>query len=199
MRYIKMIAIITALFLTACANIFSESHYPVTIKSNPTSAEFSITDSSGNLIHKGVTPETVVLDSSTSSFERAHYKIKTWKQGHEPVFNRIDAEIDEWYYANVLNIFGFFAFDPLSGAMYELPESSHAFLIEKDDPVIRYTPYCKGHCSTETKQEGIKTITTKVIPLSEKTTVERSEKINVIEEWGDIFNDGCNKETQPCD
>jgi hypothetical protein len=229
---ILRVVVLSVLFaVTGCASIFSESHYPVEIKSYPSEANFRIINRSGHLVHEGVTPQVVVLEASSGYFEKEKYNIQVWKENHTKITSHLYATKDEWYWANALNIVGFFLGDPLTGAMWELEESHTTFLHEviKEEPdhhhhhhtTTRYVPVtprvtvrpvsvidpCAKNCydpdqqatRVEMDMSPNTKVTQTVIPLSKKTTVERTEQVQTVEEKEDIYyDDGCNKEEQPC-
>ncbi len=132
--YMKLAAITCILFLlSGCASMLSDDKYIVEIKSHPLGADFSVTDTRGNLIHEGVTPEIIALYSGAGYFDHAQYKVLFSKEGYFQEIRELKSTVDEMYFANFSNVLGFFAIDP-AGAMYELPDSVHAFLKEMPKP-----------------------------------------------------------------
>ncbi|UVE18269.1 hypothetical protein NVV93_02390 [Pseudomonas sp. LS44] len=119
--------------LSGCASIVGNSTYPVAISSSPAGANFEIKDANGRLMHTGTTPSTVSLKSGNGYFGRAHYTIAFQKEGHEPNEVRLDSELSGWYWGNILfgGLIGMLIVDPLTGAMYKLPEAASAELGEK--------------------------------------------------------------------
>lgn len=123
----KSIAIITLCLATSgCATIVSDSSYPVTISSSPSNASFVVTNESGKAVHSGVTPDTVTLKSSAGYFNGETYTVKYKKEGYSDGVSVIDSELDGWYFGNFLigHLWGFFLIDPISGAMWELPDDT---------------------------------------------------------------------------
>ncbi|WP_281645838.1 hypothetical protein [Parendozoicomonas sp. Alg238-R29] len=123
-------AIASTLFITGCASIVSESNYPVSLKSTPSNATFSVTADNGVVVHSGQTPATVFLNSGSGFFSGAKYTITFEKPGHEPTVITVDSQIDGWYWGNLLigGIIGMLIVDPVTGAMWKLPESASAQL-----------------------------------------------------------------------
>lgn len=113
-----------ALCFSGCASIVSQSSWPVTIASNPNQAKFIIINDKGETIHKGVTPATVTLNSSSGYFYGATYYIKFSREGSKDTYSIIDSTINGWYWGNILfgGIIGFLIIDPATGAMWKLPE-----------------------------------------------------------------------------
>lgn len=117
--------ILSLLFLTSCASIVSDSDYIVKIKSEPKGANFTISDKNNIEIESGQTPADVILKSGDGYFTKAEYQISYSKDGYNSEYTRIKAKIDPWYFGNIIfgGIIGLFIIDPVTGAMYELPDS----------------------------------------------------------------------------
>lgn len=122
----KIIAtvVILVLALSGCSSIVSKSDYAVEILSNPESANFFVTDNNGRNVYSGVTPKTITLKSSSGYFSGASYKIKFSKEGYLDQVFMLNRSIDGWYFGNILfgGLIGMLVVDPLTGAMYNLPE-----------------------------------------------------------------------------
>ena len=124
------IAVAVLASLQGCASIVGDSQYPVAIESEPAGAAFELRDSTGHMIDQGVTPHTVTLKSSTGYFQRAEYSVLLKKPGYDNQTVPIHASISGWYWGNILigGLVGMLAVDPATGAMYKLPEGTHATL-----------------------------------------------------------------------
>ena len=123
----KKILCVTALalsMLSACSSIVSKSDYPVTISSSPANASFVIVDKKGQSIDSGNTPATVVLKSSSGYFSGQSYTIAVGKAGYEKQQYVLKSTVDGWYFGNILigGLLGMLIVDPITGAMYNLPE-----------------------------------------------------------------------------
>ncbi len=123
-----LMAISAALFLSGCASIVSRSVYDVTINSNPNHAHVLVTDSSGKAVYEGETPATVSLNASTGYFSAAQYDITATLPGHAPGEATIAATPDVWYWIKFVFlgpgiVIGILIVDPITGAMWELPDS----------------------------------------------------------------------------
>ncbi len=116
---------LSALTLTGCASIVSDSNYPVSIRSTPSEAKFLVENSKGEEIHSGRTPSTVSLAAGDGYFSSADYKVRFLKDGYEEKVTILEADMDGWYIGNLLfgGPIGFLAIDPATGAMWKLPES----------------------------------------------------------------------------
>lgn len=132
MRKILGLSVILLGFLTtSCATIVSNSIYDVAINSSPSGAKFSITNSRNKIIETGVTPATVQLKSAAGYFKGETYKIKFTKTGFYEQTYTLYGTFNGWYIANVFlpgNLIWLFVVDPLTGAMYNLPESVNVSL-----------------------------------------------------------------------
>lgn len=124
---------LSALMLGGCASIVGDSSYPVAISSNPAGATFEVRDSQGKVLHSGTTPETVTLESGEGYFDGAEYIIAFSKEGHEPHQVKLDSSLSGWYWGNILfgGLIGMLIVDPITGAMYKLPEGTSVDLGEK--------------------------------------------------------------------
>ncbi len=128
---VKVVAAAAAVFsLQGCASIMGESRYPVAISSAPPGAAFEITDKSGRVIHTGSAPSTVTLKSGNGYFSGQTYTLRFKKEGYPDKTIELDSSISGWYWGNILlgGVIGMLIVDPLTGAMYKLPESAVADL-----------------------------------------------------------------------
>ncbi len=119
-----------AIFSTGCATIVSKSEYPVTIKSTPKGATYSIENRNGEEVANGVTPDTVTLKASAGYFKGEKYKItftlpSKGKKASRKKVVELNSSVDGWYLGGNLlfgGIPGYLIVDPLTGAMYKLPD-----------------------------------------------------------------------------
>ncbi|MFU2080345.1 hypothetical protein ACLSZ5_06625 [Avibacterium avium] len=120
---LKIAFLSSTLALTGCATILSESKYPVAIKSEPSGAEFTIKNAKGEIISRGTTPQTVTLKAGDGYFKKAEYTI-TFQKGKSVSTVNVTPNVDGWYIGNLLfgGLVGFLIVDPITGAMYKLPE-----------------------------------------------------------------------------
>ena len=107
---------------TSCASIVSKSDYLVIVKSDGAPVAFKVKKQSGEILHKGMTPATVILSASEGYFRPAAYSVTTAK-GAQP----LNASMDPWYAGNVLvgGLIGIVVVDPLTGSMWKLPKEVH--------------------------------------------------------------------------
>ncbi|NQZ57768.1 MAG: hypothetical protein HRT88_09945 [Lentisphaeraceae bacterium] len=105
------------LFTGACATGMSSNETSVIIDSQPNGQKFTVTNAAGKIIHAGVTPETVMLDTSAGFFKAAKHRLKLSGKSFE-----LEAKMSIFYYGNVFGFVGF-AVDPLTGSMWNLPDS----------------------------------------------------------------------------
>lgn len=110
--------------LTSCASMFSSSHYPVTIESSPSEAQFSIADRDGRTVYQGVTPSTVELSASAGFFRSAQYTVTFQLDGYKELTLPIRSSIDGWYFANIAfgGPIGMLIIDPATGAMWRISD-----------------------------------------------------------------------------
>lgn len=120
----------TLVSLCGCASIVSESRTPVSINSSPTGASYQITNEDGALVHSGVTPGQVTLKAGAGYFDGETYTVTFRKDGYAQNSAIINSRMNGWYWGNIVfgGLIGMLIVDPLTGAMYKLPESSFASL-----------------------------------------------------------------------
>ncbi len=120
---IKGMVAVLLIFLTGCASIVGQSVFPVTINSNPSEAKITVTDEHGIQMFNGTTPTTVVLTAGESYFHAKSYTIKFSKFGFGDQITVVKADIDGWYFGNILfgGLIGLLIVDPITGKMWKLP------------------------------------------------------------------------------
>ena len=121
--------------VSGCSSIVSDNKYSVRVKSEPIGANFEVINSDNRVIDSGVTPATVRLKSSEGYFNGAEYRVVYEKDGYQSNDTVIDSSLDGWYWGNILigGGLGFFVIDPLTGAMWELPDSATSKLSKIED------------------------------------------------------------------
>ena len=129
---------------TGCATIVSDSKYNVNIQSTPTGASFEIKNRAGEVVHQGTTPQSIVLKAGAGYFKGEKYQLTfttpSTKVGKKVIPGKkqtfvLDTKVDGWYAGGNLlfgGLIGYLIVDPLTGAMYKLPESFHADLTKTD-------------------------------------------------------------------
>ena len=115
------------LWVTACCSIVSKSQYPETVYSNPPGANFTIKKANGLAMSTGVTPATLVLNSSDGYFKPAKYIVEFTRKGATQSIP-LNASINGWYFGNLLfgGIIGLLIVDPATGAMWKLEDTAIA-------------------------------------------------------------------------
>jgi hypothetical protein len=119
-----ILATVLVLGTTGCASIVSDSDYPVSVDSSPSGATFEVKDSTGMVLARGTTPQTIVLEAGEGYFNGADYIVEASKGGDRGVM-RIGRGIDLWYLGGNLffgGLIGYLIVDPLTGAMWKLDE-----------------------------------------------------------------------------
>lgn len=112
--------------LSGCASIVGDSKYPVAVKSTPAGASFTIKNRAGEVVHTGTTPGTVTLKSGSGYFKGEAYTVTFHKDGYADTTTQLTSSMSGWYWGNILfgGLIGMLIVDPLTGAMYKLPDSS---------------------------------------------------------------------------
>ena len=133
---------------SSCASIVSKSHYPVTFMSGAEkNIPFEVRNKKNSLIHKGTTPNTVVLKAGGLQ----KYTVTT------PEHTRtLKIGLDPWYLGNIL--FGGplgMIVDMCSGAAYKLPSQFYVDSVQTQTTT-------KHHTSGDITSSGSTTTTRKV-------------------------------------
>lgn len=117
--------------LQGCATIVGDPNAPVTVASEPSGANFEVRDSTGLVVHRGVTPSMVPLKTGAGYFRSAKYSVLLHKDGYSDQTVNLEGNVSGWYWANFVfgGVIGMFVVDPLTGAMFKLPEATHTTLI----------------------------------------------------------------------
>jgi hypothetical protein len=122
----SLAALTSVALLPSCATIVrGGGTQKVAVDSQPSGLEFSVIDAEGKVVRSGKTPETVTLDTGRGYFKSASYTIQV-KRGRKVVGEQtITGTTSGWYFGNILigGIIGSLIVDPLTGAMYKLPET----------------------------------------------------------------------------
>jgi hypothetical protein len=134
MKYKGFVAIILlSTFLTGCCSIVGQSVFPLTVNSNPSGANIAITDEHGTQMYNGTTPTTISLTAGESYFHAKSYQIKFSKPGFADQVTVVRADIDGWYFGNILlgGLIGMLIIDPITGKMWKLPAQAWGNLSEE--------------------------------------------------------------------
>lgn len=127
-KMVGVAAVVAVVGIQGCASIVGESRYPVAVSSAPAGASFEITDKNGTVVHAGNTPSTVTLKSGKGYFTGQTYLLRFKKEGYPDKTVELDSSLSGWYWGNLLigGLVGMLIVDPLTGAMYKLPEFASA-------------------------------------------------------------------------
>jgi hypothetical protein len=124
-RTVSLIVAVCVILVSGCASIVSKSDWPVRVSSNPDGALCTVTDKTGTVISKGVTPTILTLKSGDGYFKSASYKLMFEKEGYQPVSKELPTSLNGWYWGNIVlgGLIGMLIVDPATGAMWSLDES----------------------------------------------------------------------------
>ena len=131
----KVILAVVVFVMMGCSSIVSKSEYSVAINSVPNGANFEIINRSGQKVQSGVTPNSVVLKSSSGYFKGETYTINIVKDGFIDKTYTMQSSMDGWYIGNILfgGLIGMLIVDPATGAMYNLPDRVDINLDEESE------------------------------------------------------------------
>lgn len=112
--------------LGGCASIVSDSKPKVGLYSLPTNANYVIKDSQGSVLLKGVTPGAALLETSRGYFKSQSYTVTFQKEGYTETTVPLKSSVSGWYWGNLLfgGLVGMLIVDPLTGAMFTLPDNA---------------------------------------------------------------------------
>ena len=119
------------LLVASCASIIGKSVYPVAITSKPDQADITIVDETGKTVFAGKTPTTVSLSTKAGYFQGKDYTVTFSKPGYAKQTAQIKRGVSGWYIAGNLvfgGLIGWLIVDPLTGAMWTLPDETTATL-----------------------------------------------------------------------
>lgn len=119
-----LLTVLTLLFVSGCASIVSDSSYPVSVNSTPEGASFTVTNRLGSQVVSGTTPEIVTLKAGSGYFKKESYTVAVSLEGYEEKVFTVSASMDGWYWGNIAigGLIGMLIVDPLTGAMFRLPD-----------------------------------------------------------------------------
>jgi hypothetical protein len=130
-----LLAAATALFLLlqGCATLVGDETQVVPISSTPAGATIRVSDESGRVVYRGMTPASLAMKKSTGQYWGGkRYHITLAKSGYATQTFALTTSPNAWYLAGnflVSGGIGWFVVDPFSGKMYSLsPEGIDAHL-----------------------------------------------------------------------
>ncbi|AZF05989.1 hypothetical protein [Pseudomonas sp. R5-89-07] len=120
------VAFAAMVVISGCASIVSDSKPKVGLYSVPTNANYVIKNSNGAVLSKGVTPGTALLETSRGYFKSQSYTVTFQKEGYTETTVPLKSTVSGWYWGNLLigGLIGMLIVDPLTGAMYTLPDDA---------------------------------------------------------------------------
>ncbi len=121
--------------LTGCSSIVSGGRDTVSFTSNPTGARIRVVDRAGKEVQSGTTPCKLDLNRGQGYFTPAQYKVLASAPGVPEREVPLRAGLNGWYFGNIVfgGLVGMIVVDPLTGAMWDLPETSN---IEMGSPTM---------------------------------------------------------------
>ena len=128
----KAITLLLILAVNGCASIVSDSRYPVQVNTAPVGVPFEVKNADNRTVATGVTPSNLSLLSGSGYFSGEEYTFIFTSECNSTSQQILDSELDGWYFGNLLfgGLIGLFIVDPLTGAMFKLPENVNANLLK---------------------------------------------------------------------
>lgn len=120
----KLALALTPVALAGCATLFDGPTDTVRIQSDTPGARYAITNRAGNTVKSGVAPAKVKLDGGAGYFQRERYTVTLKKPGYEDASTSVEPHLAGWYWGNLVlgGALGMLIVDPITGAMYQLPD-----------------------------------------------------------------------------
>lgn len=128
-----VLLVLASLLISGCATIVGEQSQTLYLESNPSGANFVISDNHGMVQARGTTPQYVTLPKADNSyFGQLTYTATFTHENHYPLLVPLESRVNGWYtFGNLLFLGapGWLVVDPFNGAMYTLyPAQVHAIL-----------------------------------------------------------------------
>jgi len=116
-----IVFVLSAVLLSGCASIFSQSTYSVLIDSKPSNVNFTI--SCYSQCSGYIDPDKVFQTPYVLNLGGKSYYMLTLNPGQEDeVKVQIKGDISNWYWLNIFNFYGF-GIDYLTSKMFALPDN----------------------------------------------------------------------------
>jgi len=142
MKKLLLLAVVSLFLVNGCASIMSSSTKPISIKSIP-EADFTIKERRTEIVvHKGVTPQSIFLNSKGGYFRSKEYDVTFTKDGFVDHVVFVNSSVSGWYFPGNLGlscltliggVIGFLIEDPLTGAMWTLDPKDINAIMETPD------------------------------------------------------------------
>ena len=128
----KLVILSVLISISGCASIVSDSRYPVQVNSAPVGVSFEVKNEDNRVVASGVTPTNIMLKSGAGYFNGEEYTFTFTSDCNSTRQQILDSELDGWYFGNILfgGLIGLFVVDPLTGAMFKLPENVNQNLLK---------------------------------------------------------------------
>lgn len=123
----KLLVLLFPLLLTGCAAIVGDDVERVSIESTP-NANFTITDSHGQVVASGTTPQSITLKKSDGSyFGKMDYTLMLKAEGYNSSIVPLSMRFSRWYtFGNIIffGVPGWLVVDPFFGGMYTFKQNN---------------------------------------------------------------------------
>lgn len=128
----KLVILLVLSAVSGCASIVSDSRYPVQVNSAPVGVSFEVKNEDNRVVASGVTPTNIMLKSGAGYFNGEEYTFTFTSECNSTRQQILDSELDGWYFGNIIfgGLIGLFVVDPLTGAMFKLPENVNENLLK---------------------------------------------------------------------
>lgn len=166
------LALVAAVTAMSCATVVNGSRQSVSLNSEPPRAEVTVFNRDGKEVYRGNTPTTITVPRGSSYFRREVYTLAFVVPDRDPMVVKVPASVDGWYFGNIVlgGAIGLLIIDPLTGAMFELPDEVAANLADR-----RITrPADTSELAILTVADLPPAIRQRIVPLSETAQVAAS-------------------------
>jgi hypothetical protein len=137
------------LLFTSCASIVNQSSQDVQLDSTPFGAEVVVTNkATGETVFTGETPAKVELEKGDGYFSAKDYQVEFHLDGYQPRTVDLEHSLSAWYWGGNLvlgGLIGYLIVDPITGAMWNLPETLNEQLVPIGDLPREREPFASAH------------------------------------------------------
>lgn len=129
---------VTMMLTGGCASIMAGDSQTVTFTSTPDGAMLEIIKKDGEVIHRAQAPTTVQLKRGAGFFTAQTLTVRASYAGYPDKEMPVEVSLNPWYLGNIIfgGLPGMLIVDPLTGAMFQFPETVHVDLSETATGVL---------------------------------------------------------------
>ncbi|WP_036304128.1 hypothetical protein [Methylomicrobium agile] len=122
-----------AALTSGCASIIHGATDEVKVGSYPDRVDFTVKNEDGEIVMRGVTPQTISLKRGNGYFDGENYNVEFDRQGYVSQSTSIESGLSWMYPGNLIfgGLVGLLIVDPITGAMWNLDDQVSVTLMPK--------------------------------------------------------------------